>query len=77
MIDFRTLWRALPVQLVLFLVIPLAVVLSVGAFLSVRWHESAMRDLVRARDERAIQLAADDLATRIEQPDGADLVGST
>lgn len=65
--DFKTLWRALPVQLVLFLVIPLAVVLSVGTFLSVRWHESAMQDLVRARDERAIQLAADDLTSRIEQ----------
>ena len=67
MSSFRTLWRGLPVQLVLFLVIPLAVVLSAGAFLSVRWHESAMQDLVRARDERAIQLAADDLATRLEQ----------
>lgn len=67
MSSFRTLWRALPVQLVLFLVIPLAVALSIGAFLSVRWHESAMQDLVRARDERAIQLAADNLATRFEQ----------
>ncbi len=67
MTHYRTLWRALPVQLVLFLVIPLAVVLSAGAFLSVRLHENAMQDLVRARDERAIQLAADDLATRIEQ----------
>ncbi len=64
---FRTLWRAFPVQIVLFLVIPLAFVLSAGAFLSVRWHESAMQDLVRARDERAVQLAADDLATRTEQ----------
>lgn len=67
MTHLRALWRALPVQLILFLVIPLAVVLSAGAFLSVRWHENAMRDLVRGRDERAIQLAADDLATRIEQ----------
>jgi signal transduction histidine kinase len=67
MASYRTVWRALPVQLVLFLVIPLAVVLSAGTFLSVRLHESAMQDLVRARDERVIQLAADDLATRIEQ----------
>jgi len=67
MSHLRALWRALPIQLILFLVIPLAVVLSAGAFLSVRWHENAMRDLVRARDERAIQLAADNLATRIEQ----------
>jgi len=68
MTHYRTLWRALPIQLVLFLVIPLAVVLSAGAFFSVRLHENAMQDLVRTRDERAIPLAADDLATRIEQP---------
>ena len=60
-------WSMLSVQLILFFVIPLAIVLSVGAFLSITWHESAMQDLVRARDERAVQLAADDLATRIEQ----------
>jgi signal transduction histidine kinase len=59
-------WRRLPAQMIVVFVVPLTLALSAVAFLSVSWHEQAMRDLIRARDERAIQLAAGDLSARFE-----------
>lgn len=51
-------WRGLPLQMFAFTILPLAVLLVIVAFGSLKLHQQAMRTLVGERDERATRAAA-------------------
>ncbi len=51
-------WRGLPLQLLFFTILPLALLLLIIAFASLGLHQRAMRTMVGERDERATRAAA-------------------
>ena len=51
-------WRGLTLQVLLFVVLPLAVLLIAIPAFSLSLHGRAMRDLVSERDQRAVRAAS-------------------
>jgi len=60
-------WRALPLQLFLFVLLPLTVTLLVVAVGGSFLHQQAMRDLVGERDERSARAAAAAVGDQLER----------
>ena len=60
-------WRALPLQLFLFVLLPLTVTLLVVAVGGSLLHQQAMRDLVGERDERSARAAAAAVGEQLER----------
>ncbi|MBU4225669.1 MAG: hypothetical protein KKC71_07595 [Chloroflexi bacterium] len=60
------LWRGLPAQLFLLVVLPFAALALIIAIISLGLHQQVMRSMVAERDVRAVRTAADFLQSRIE-----------
>ena len=63
----RIAWRSLTFQMLAIVVFPLILLLLVIAFGSTVLHESAMRDLVGDRDERAARMAATAIEDHVQR----------
>src|SRR5512142_1859892 len=63
----RTTWRSLTFQLLAIVVFPLIVLLFILTFGSSALHESAMRELVGDRDERAARMASTAIVDQIQK----------
>ena len=59
-------WRSFPLQLFVFVVLPLTVLLLAIAFGSLGLHQRAMRTMVGERDERATRAAATAISEQLK-----------
>jgi hypothetical protein len=62
---FGLSWRGLTIQLFAIIILPLTALLLVITFGSLSAHQTAMRDLVGERDERAVLTASNAIASEI------------
>ena len=58
-------WRSFPLQLFVFIVLPLTILLFIVAFGGLSLHQQAMRSMVGERDQRAIRAAASAISEQL------------